>query len=301
MKHLTDSASEIEVLFVERLAQLLHTNGVSGIILPSSILSNTGIYTKAREVLLRNFEVRAIVEFGSNTFMATGTTTVTLFLKKRDSKPTVDADYVAEDFITHNKERENDFADTSNILSEYAHTLGFTLADYRSFLSRQPNETIIESDWYQEYRRWFEDLSDIKKLRRDLRFLAKSEAAQAEIIEHRFFAETKAKERDKFEFFFLVYGQKTLIVRAHSEAKEEKRFLGYEFSKKRGAEGIKLYKQNGKHQTALYDEENLHNVEKLNSLVRHSCYLNFTTIKAKLSSAPCLCRSHSPNKRRLLT
>jgi type I restriction enzyme M protein len=268
MKHLTGSASEIEVLFVERLAQLLNTGGVCGVILPKSILSNAGIYTKAREVLLRNFEIRAIVEFGSNTFMATTTNTVTLFLKRRDVKAAIDAEYVAADFITHNRERENDFADTLNILIEYAQTLGFTLAEYKSFLSRDPNETVVNSDWYKDYWRWFENLAETKKLRKDRRFLAKSEEAQAEIIEHLFLAETKAKEKDKFEFFFLVYGQKTLVVRASLDQKEEKRFLGYEFSKKRGFEGIKLYKQNGKHQTSLYDEDNLHNHEKLNFVVR---------------------------------
>jgi type I restriction enzyme M protein len=268
MKHLTDSASEIEVLFVERLGQLLHANGVCGVILPKTILSNAGIYTRGREVLLRNFEIRAIVELGSNTFMATGTNTVILFLKKRDSKTAIDANYVADDFILHNKERDNDFADTLNILAEYAKTLGFTLEDYKTFLSRKPNETIINSEWYEDYRRWFDNLFDTKKLRKDIKFLAKSDEAQAEITEHRFFAEAKAREKDKFEFFFLVYGQKTLIVRAHSDPKEEKRFLGYEFSKKRGFEGIKPYKLNGKHQTALYDEDTLYNPEKLNFVVR---------------------------------
>jgi type I restriction enzyme M protein len=202
MAHLTDSASEIEVLFVERLSQLLRTNGMCGVILPNSILSNAGIYTKAREVLLRNFEIRAIVELGSNTFMATGTSTLIFFLKKRDSQTVIDANYVADDFITHNKERENDFADTLNILTEYAQTLGFTLQDYKTFLARRPNETIVNSDWYKDYWLWFEELFETKRLRRDRRFLAKSKEAQDEIIEHLFFAQTKAKEKDKFEFSF---------------------------------------------------------------------------------------------------
>ncbi len=268
MDYLTESASEIEVLFVERLAQLLHATGVCGVILPKSILSNGGIYTKAREVLLRNFELRAIVEFGPNTFMATTTNTATFFLKRRDVKAAIDAEYVADDFITYNTERDNDFADTLGILAEYARTLSFTLADYRSFLSGKPNATVEDSNWYKDYRRWFEDLAEIKKLRKDRRFLAKSEVEQAELIEGRFFTEVKAKEKDKFEFFFLVYGQKTLIVRAHSDKKKERRFLGYAFSRKRGFEGIKLYKQNGKHQTALYDEDTLQNPEKLNFVVR---------------------------------
>lgn len=79
-EHLTESASEIEVLSIERTAQLLREGGVAGVVLPSSILSNTSIYTRARELMLQRFEVRAIVEFGSNTFMATGTNTVALFL-----------------------------------------------------------------------------------------------------------------------------------------------------------------------------------------------------------------------------
>jgi len=76
---LTDDSSEIECLFIERTKQLLKVGGWAGVILPSSILSNSGIYTDAREIILKYFDLKAIAEFGSNTFMATGTNTVTLF------------------------------------------------------------------------------------------------------------------------------------------------------------------------------------------------------------------------------
>ena len=82
---LTDNSSEIECLFIERTKQLLKYGGVAGIILPSSILSNTGIYSKSREIILENFEIIGIAELGSNTFMATGTNTVTLFLRRRNN------------------------------------------------------------------------------------------------------------------------------------------------------------------------------------------------------------------------
>lgn len=49
-KYLTDRSSEIECLFVERTKQLLKDGGVAGIILPSSILTNSGIYTKTRNI-----------------------------------------------------------------------------------------------------------------------------------------------------------------------------------------------------------------------------------------------------------
>src|SRR5690606_4568026 len=81
---LSDRSSEIECLFIERTKQLLKTDGIAAIILPSSILSNSGIYAQAREIILKFFDIIAITELGSGTFMATGTNTVTLFLKRRE-------------------------------------------------------------------------------------------------------------------------------------------------------------------------------------------------------------------------
>lgn len=65
---LTDNSSEIECLFVERMKQLLKVGGYAGIVLPSSILSNSGIYTATREIILKYFKIIAITELGSNTF-----------------------------------------------------------------------------------------------------------------------------------------------------------------------------------------------------------------------------------------
>lgn len=80
---ITDNSSEIECLFIERMKQLLKIGGWAGVILPSSILSNGGIHSKAREILFKYFKVKSIVELGSGTFMKTGTNTVVLFLERR--------------------------------------------------------------------------------------------------------------------------------------------------------------------------------------------------------------------------
>lgn len=85
---LSDASGEIEVLFVERIAQLLRPGGVAAVILPASILSNTSAsYIAAREQILQNFMIRAIVELGGRTFIATNTNTVILFLEKFDEPP----------------------------------------------------------------------------------------------------------------------------------------------------------------------------------------------------------------------
>ena len=82
---LTDQSSEIECLFIERTKQLLKDGGVAGIVLPSSILSKGGLYTQTREIILKYFDILGITELGSNTFMATGTNTITLFLRRRNN------------------------------------------------------------------------------------------------------------------------------------------------------------------------------------------------------------------------
>lgn len=81
---LSDSSSEIETIFIERMKQLVKPKGYSAIILPISLLSNSGLYEKARKIIFENFYLKSIVKLGSNAFQATGTNTVILFLKKRD-------------------------------------------------------------------------------------------------------------------------------------------------------------------------------------------------------------------------
>jgi len=77
----------IECFFIEKAKQLLTKDAFVGIIVPSSILNKDTpkLYTKTREIILQNFDIVAICEFGSGTFGKTGTNTVTLFLRKTDN------------------------------------------------------------------------------------------------------------------------------------------------------------------------------------------------------------------------
>lgn len=83
-KFLSAKSSEIECLFIERLSHVLVEGGVAGVILPLSILnSDNRIYLEARKKLLIEFDLCALVELREKTFIATNTTTVVLFLRKR--------------------------------------------------------------------------------------------------------------------------------------------------------------------------------------------------------------------------
>ena len=239
---LTDNSSEIECLFVERTKQLLKDGGVAGVILPSSILSNEGIYTKAREIILKYFEIVAITELGSNTFMATGTNTVVLFLRRRNN-------YSVQNFAASLENSLKTYQDNTingiekpvtKYINHVWSTIGFD--DYISLLKKEPNNTIANHEIYKEY--------------------------QKKIKEKDFWNTLIEIEKEKLLYFILAYPQKIVLVKT-GEKDAEKRFLGYEFSYRRGSEGIHPI-QRGKtidECTKLFDDERFDNPEKASTYI----------------------------------
>lgn len=243
-RRLTDQSSEIETLFIERTKQLLRDGGIAGIILPSSILSNTGIYTQSREIILDYFDIISIVELGSNTFMATNTNTVILFLRRRNNadhlnyKASVERLFSTKQDITING--------IENPLQKYlAHVWeGVTVDAYFTLLDETPSDTLMAHEMMKNYK------SKLKG----------STVEQFEQIIRR--------EKEKLYYFILVYPQKITLIKT-GDKKEEKKFLGYEFSYRRGSEGIHSM-QRGKsidECTSLYDETSYENLSKANSYI----------------------------------
>ena len=242
---LTDQSSEIECLFIERTKQLLKDGGVAGIILPSSILSNTGLYTETREIILKYFDILAIAEMGSNTFMATGTNTVTLFLKRRNNADWLNIQASVNKIFTNLQ--DNTVNGIEKPISKYLTQVWeeLTFDDYKTLLQKTPNENVKKHEIYQEYS---------KKIK------AKTEAELLDKI--------LAIEAEKLLYFILAYPQKIVLVKT-GDKKEEKRFLGYEFSNRRGSEGIHPI-QRGKtidDCTKLYDADTFTNPEKASTYI----------------------------------
>lgn len=242
---LTDNSSEIECLFIERTKQLLKDGGVAGIILPSSILSNTGIYSKSREIILQYFDIVGITELGSNTFMATGTNTVTLFLRRRNNYESKNLKIAVEKFFT-------DFQDVTlngieKPVNKYVNHVweNISFEDYISLLKKEPNKTVTEHEIYKEYQ---------KKLK------AKNDKEFWNLL--------LEKETDKLYYFIIAYPQKVVLVKS-GEKDAEKRFLGYEFSNRRGSEGIHPI-QRGKNIedcTQLFDADFFDNPTKASTYI----------------------------------
>ena len=242
---LTDNSSEIECLFVERTKQLLKDGGVAGVILPSSILSNSGIYTKAREIILQYFDIVAIAELGSNTFMATNTNTVVMFLRRRDNYFAINTKVAVDTYFrTLNDVTINGIETPALKYVAYVWE-GLDYADYVTLLQKSPNDKVKAHEVYIEYRKKLSSKSDVK------------------ILE-----EILSIEAEKLLYFILAYPQKVVIVKS-GEKDVEKRFLGYEFSNRRGNEGIHAI-QRGKNIdecTHLFDVHRYDNPEKASTYI----------------------------------
>ncbi len=255
--NLTNSSSEIEVLFIERTAQLLKVGGYAGIILPSSILSNSGIYSKARRLLVENFYIKSIVEFGSNTFGATTIRTVTLFLQKRDITESAKLTYQ-----NISLDKENDKYSNDNYLELYCKKLEINYEDYQNFLNSNLNQKLKESEFYKDYQKWFDNLTSIKEIKKKKYFKELSEVKKLKKLKKEFFIKVLENEKKKFKYFSLCLNQKTTIIKT-GEKQSEKDFLGYEWSNRKGSEGIKIYQE-----SQLFDEIDKDSLQKANTYIK---------------------------------
>lgn len=242
---LTDNSSEIECLFVERTKQLLKDGGIAGVILPSSILTNTGIYTKTRELLLKYFEIVAITELGSNTFMATGTNTVVLFLRRKNNYDCINLQKSIDKFFTDKNDVTINNIETP--VSKYVSYVweNLTIDDYLTLLNKEPNDKVEKHDIFKEYSQKIKSKS-----------------------EKDFWNKVLEIEKEKLYYFILAYPQKIVTIKT-GEKDAEKQFLGYEFSNRRGSEGIHAI-QRGKsidECTHLFDMSTFDNPQKASTYI----------------------------------
>ncbi len=279
-EHLTERSSQIEALFIERTKQVLENKGLAGIILPSTILSNSGIYTKAREVLLKYFEIKAITELGSKTFIATGTTTVILFLKRRADNFLKDREYIADDvFDGINIYTNRRYIKVNRFIELFCNHRNLDYKDYIRFLKLEINESLLSTEMFTEYKQAFNGSTEIKNLKKKTYFKNYSEDEKKEELNKRFYYYCKTKEKEKFLYFMLCLcdgdfnietieeyykPQKTVIVKTGNDINAQKEYLGYEFKGKKGSEGIKIHHAGGK----LFDPKNYLNPTKANTYIR---------------------------------
>ncbi|HHT6883424.1 N-6 DNA methylase [Campylobacter coli] len=268
-----ETNNSIECFFCERANQILNDNAKAAIILPSSILNKDSIYKNTREILFQNFDFIAIVELGNQTFGATGTNTIILFLRKKETfkqeNHLISQDYslIKERIEAENlKDSENFY---QNYLSAYCDFRKFDKELYSNFLNGNLDSKLTELEAFKDYRNAFRQTSDYKKLK-ESKIYKESEDKQS-LEDKAFLAYAQAIEKDKLLYFSLSLNQEVLIIKSPSDIKEQKKFLGYEWSNRKGDEGLKELHE--PYLSPLFERGNPQNETKLNTLIYKS-FLN---------------------------
>lgn len=298
-KYAGENSNAIETFFVERAAQLLCGGGIAAIILPSSILLNGNIYVNCREILLRNFKIVAIAEFGSGTFGKTATNTVALFLEKRDGNPS-EADLFKErvdDFFngeSRNRKKDEVYSDIK-IVEDYCAHQKISLEDYKTLMDFSPSEKLLKTPLFEEYLESFEKSAQAKNIAKKKitgKYSENDKKAEFKKAQTDFIRQI---EKEKLYYFMLASsnGRNVVIVKSPVENKSAKQFLGYEWSGRKGNEGIKylnvqtekakdgeetddtIVQQKGidSIKTPLFNPQNLDDTQKINFVIRNN-FLN---------------------------
>ncbi|EAI5839484.1 restriction endonuclease [Campylobacter coli] len=262
-----ETNNSIECFFCERANQILNDNAKAAIILPSSILNKDSIYKNTREILFQNFDFIAIVELGNQTFGATGTNTIILFLRKKETfkqeNHLISQDYslIKERIEAENlKDNENFY---QNYLSAYCDFRKFDKELYSNFLNGNLDSNLVELEAFKDYRNAFRQTSDYKKLKESK--IYKESKDKQDLEDKAFLAYAQAIEKDKLLYFSLSLNQEVLIIKSPSDIKEQKKFLGYEWSNRKGDEGLKELHE--PYLSPLFERGNPQNETKLNTLI----------------------------------
>ncbi len=286
-----DTNNSIETFFIERAKQLMTAGGVAAIILPISVLTNgKGVYVHAREIFLRYFDIVGISEFGGATFGKTNTNTVVFFLRRKRNNPDL-AEHLEiriNDWFADNHTQDKRYQDFEQ-LQAYCNHVGLNYNDYLTLLQGHPNAALLQTELFQSYAKAFAQSATAKNiLKKKITAKYSQDDKDIELLQ----AKSKFMvdiEKDKLLYFLLAENNLTadnrqcmvLVTKMPSDTKAAKAFLGYEWSERKGNEGIKYTgaqvaddddiscnKGIAQIKTPLFNPANLFDENKLNSLIR---------------------------------
>lgn len=289
--------NSIECFFIERAKHFLRSNGLVGIVLPSSILSNGNLYIKTRELLFANFNILSIVNLNSRTFGSTGTNTIVLLaqrVKNKNSHGLLETFIAKKDYTQYT---------TYQAIDKYVQKQGYDKTAYFEFMQDEKlNDELEQHEIFADYKRnftpspikktvqmeWFktstffddkekENTKEYRKLFAD--FCQSNEYKTREKREQRrqFIAFAKAIECDKLNTFIQIESNQVAILQSppdkignKSNKSQIVRFLGYDWSNRKGDEGIKYvtnksFVENGEDATDS-DESDAEAVTAINSI-----------------------------------
>lgn len=169
---------------------------------------------------------------------------------------------------------------SQNYLAAYCDFRKFDKELYENFLNGNLNSNLAVLEAFKDYHNAFNQTSDYKKLKESK--IYKESEDKKSLEDKAFLAYTQAIEKDKLLYFCLSLKQEVLIIKSPSDIKEQKKFLGYEWSNRKGDEGLKeLHKP---YLSPLFERGNPQNETKLNTLICKSFLKTLGDIPKDLQS-----------------
>ncbi|MBP3206983.1 MAG: N-6 DNA methylase, partial [Campylobacter sp.] len=265
-----DKTDDIECYFIEKASQVLQTNGILALVLPNSLLNNSGIFEKTREILIRDFNIISICELGGGTFYKTTTSTMIIFaVRKEVCKDTItsqnDIYLDIYNLILNNKfdKALKTYKNLDEMLSKYCDFRSYNKDEFIKLLNLDidENSILFENENFKEYLNAYNN--DI--LEKEYKaYEAKSDKHKRvnpfnpSISENEFIRKI---ECEKILYFCYCYDSNPIIIKSPKGA-ELKKFLGYEWSSSKGSEGIQIL--GDKLNTTLFNDDNRFDTNKLN-------------------------------------
>ena len=272
------NTKDIEYFFLERIHHLMAPDGLVGVIVPETVLSNVdSVHVQTRELLLQFFDLVSITWLGAGTFGKTGTKTVVLFLRRKAHRPEHAEHYRnrVEDFFEgdyKNKEYQDE-----HLIEAYCEHIKVPYDEYIKLFAPTCIESLVNLlgyDIFREYKEAHKESKEIKDLTTSKTYKNKTPEEQSEELAQRFIAYLYKIEKEKLYYFILGHEQKNkvLIVTAPSTNTEHKQFLGYEWSTRKGKEGIKYSGGETVNNiiTPLFDPQNLNVTIKINTAIKQN-------------------------------
>lgn len=212
----------------------------------------------------------------SKTFGETQTNTIILFLKKCDEPPKrSDMLYDSVDAI-FNVEDIDDWED-SDIICGYIDKIGIDREEYYNFIKEKIEYGDVDKNsYFKMYEKEFAKQTFVKNKVKQKGFKNLSDTEKKQWFTQSFYKWAKNIEREKVYYFGLVYMQTTLVVTAPKDKKKQVKFLGYDWSKRKGQEGIQPLKNGG----CLYSETDRDAADKIAHLIKASFKNEMLSVKS---------------------
>lgn len=279
---------EIETFFVERAEQLLAPGGVASIIVPPNIINGkSSVDIKSREIILKYFNIVSIVEYSGKTFGRTNTSTIALFLQKKDYNPDLAYHYeIRVNAWFENNHSQDERYEDLHLFHEYCERIGIDYYEYQTLICREPSDTLKDSDYYKAYDNEFRNDTKAKQIKKKRITASYSTEDKKAELEKYVLDRIIEIEKEKLYYFMLASSnpQSVIVVKCPTATAPAKKFLGYEWSSRKGHEGYKYlgvnlddeesdlsYNKGLKEiDTPLFDPNDFQNEEKINTLIRNN-------------------------------